>query len=638
MRRIRIMGLCIVVVFVMGMVAAASAAAYEVTAWGSNFYGELGNGTTATSEEPVAVSLNLPHGVTVKAVSAGAFHSVALLSNGKVMAWGDNSDGQLGNGNTTNSDVPVTVCEVNRTSCTPTSHALTKVTAISAGYYYNLALLSTGEVVAWGENSHGQLGNGDTNPSHMPVAVSLTPPSGVTVTAVSAGLWASLARLSNGTVMGWGENSHMPVTVCAVNETSCTPTSNELTNVTRISSGEQHSLALQNGTVAARGVPSLGVLGTGSPSTTSGEVCEVEAMGPYPCSASTDNLLTGVTAVFAGWQDSLALHDGTVATWGFNQFGELGNDTTATSEEPVAVCAVEATAPCAHNGNLLTNVTAISAGEYHSLALLSTGEVVAWGFNSYDQLGNDTQSNSYVPVAVCAVGATAPCAHNGNVLTGVTAISANYDHSLALSAPPSPLPPPEFEGPTFPKEFTSKEGPSVFETTTGLKIKCASDKDEGAVTGPTTITETIIFKNCELGTSKCYKPLTSSPPETVQLEGLVGFTNKTIPEVGLELKPPGAAKVLIEFECPAFPLKIKVEGSVVGVFEPLNVFGSNFTVTFAQVSGQPGYQKLRQLEDKPVDVPECKIGTLTSHECGFKSEDEITFTSPKNNTGTTLIP
>jgi hypothetical protein len=161
-------------------------------AWGDNSLGQLGDGTSSDSDVPVAVSVS----TGVKQISAGYFHSLALLSNGTVVAWGENDLGQLGDGTTTTSDVPVAVS------------GLSGVTAVAAGGDHSLALLSNGTVMAWGYNQYGQLGDGTaTGPemcgsqacSRVPVAV-----SGLTgVTAIAAGSGHSLALLGDGTVMAW---------------------------------------------------------------------------------------------------------------------------------------------------------------------------------------------------------------------------------------------------------------------------------------------------------------------------------------------------------------------------------------------------------------------------------------------------
>ena len=121
-----------------------------VLAWGYGASGQLGNGGTGSSSTPVGVTL--PTGTTVTAVAAGALHSLALTSTGAVLAWGDNGEGELGDGSKTNSDVPVKV----------KLPAGTKVIAVAAGGYYSLALTSSGTVLAWGYNADGELGDGGT--------------------------------------------------------------------------------------------------------------------------------------------------------------------------------------------------------------------------------------------------------------------------------------------------------------------------------------------------------------------------------------------------------------------------------------------------------------------------------------------
>src|SRR2546422_521257 len=120
-----------------------------VKAWGSNFDGELGNGTNTDSNIPVQVN-NL---TTVIAVTGGGYHSLALKSDGTVWACGRNYDGELGNGNYNNSNVPVQVS------------ILSGVIALTSGggWFHSLALKNDSTVWAWGKNDYGQLGNGNTN-------------------------------------------------------------------------------------------------------------------------------------------------------------------------------------------------------------------------------------------------------------------------------------------------------------------------------------------------------------------------------------------------------------------------------------------------------------------------------------------
>ena len=164
-------------------------------AWGSNDFGELGNGTSGNeSLTPVAVSL--PAGTAVTSVTAGESHSVARTATGGALAWGQNDQGQLGNGTDDDSDVPVPVS-------LPSGSAVTKV-ASGALANHTLALTSAGQVLAWGANQDGQLGNGNTIGSDVPVQTDL--PTGTTATAIAAAGLHSVARTASGQALAWGDN------------------------------------------------------------------------------------------------------------------------------------------------------------------------------------------------------------------------------------------------------------------------------------------------------------------------------------------------------------------------------------------------------------------------------------------------
>jgi hypothetical protein len=170
---------------------------HTVVAWGSNDFGQLGNGSTTGPEScPFGACSRTPVPVNglseVEAIAAGGNHSLALLKNGTVMAWGENTYGELGDGTTTNSDVPVPVSN------------LRGVTKVAAGREHNLALLGEGSVMAWGNNAEGQLGIGTSNgpeacgPLEASEACSTTPVlvSGLrylNVKGIAAGAWHSLA-------------------------------------------------------------------------------------------------------------------------------------------------------------------------------------------------------------------------------------------------------------------------------------------------------------------------------------------------------------------------------------------------------------------------------------------------------------
>ena len=173
----------------------------QVFAWGLNHFGQLGIGHYDLTFYPQAVVTNgALAGVKVAAISAQALHCLALASDGRVFAWGENSVGQLGNGTTNNSSEPVAV---------DLSGALAgkTVTAIAAGSGYSLALTAAGEIFGWGYNGRGALGDGTNITRLSPVAVDLSGlPLGAKVTSLAAGADFRLALTSDGKIVAWGCN------------------------------------------------------------------------------------------------------------------------------------------------------------------------------------------------------------------------------------------------------------------------------------------------------------------------------------------------------------------------------------------------------------------------------------------------
>jgi alpha-tubulin suppressor-like RCC1 family protein len=168
----------------------------SVYACGNNNYGQLGNGTTVNSPTPIHVTGGGLSGVTVTAAAGGGAHSLALTSTGAVYAWGYNGNGELGTGNTTNSSTPVAV----------TGLSGVDVKAVSAGADHSLALTSTGAVYAWGYNNAGQLGNGTTTNALTALLVPFPADGSATVVSISAGRFDSFALESDGSLWAWGYN------------------------------------------------------------------------------------------------------------------------------------------------------------------------------------------------------------------------------------------------------------------------------------------------------------------------------------------------------------------------------------------------------------------------------------------------
>jgi len=245
--------------------ACALLASGQIDCWGWNYYGQLGNGGTTGPDcgglctaTPVQVS-GIENAV---AVSAGDQHSCALLANGQVDCWGNNStdhEGDLGDGTSTSSSTPVHVI------------GIADAIAISAGASYSCALLSSGQVECWGLNFTGELGNGTTANSSVPVHV-----SGITdAIAISAGSAHSCALLSNGQVNCWGDNevgqlgngsSTGPQTCDSAIACSTTPVQvSEIADAAAVSVGGGQSCALMSsGWIDCWGDNYYGQLGDGS--------------------------------------------------------------------------------------------------------------------------------------------------------------------------------------------------------------------------------------------------------------------------------------------------------------------------------------------------------------------------------------
>ena len=374
--RLALLLLSLIATLTIAIAGSASASSNGVFAWGENEDGQLGDGSFAATGRPVMLS-----GLgAVTGLDAGSAHSLAVLSDGTAVSWGANADGQLGNGK-----------EGGDSSTPAPVNGLSGVTAVSAGGGYSMALLGNGTVMAWGANGSGQLGNGTTTNRDVPVPV-----SGLSgVTAISAGDEHGLALLSNGTVMAWGSNFEGQLGNGTTKNSDLPMPVPGLTDVMAISAGGAHSMALlSNGTVKAWGWNIDGQLGNGS--TVNSDV---------PLAVSE---LSGVAAISAGLSDSVALlNTGTVMTWGNNDWGELGRGSEANhNPRPVEG---------------LGGVTAIAAGGDHDLVSLGNGAVMAWG---QAPLGDGTPYMSVRPVTVLG-------------LSAVSGLSAGAEYSSAYG-PPTP--------------------------------------------------------------------------------------------------------------------------------------------------------------------------------------------------------
>ena len=314
--------------------------------WGKNRHGQVGNGTFENQHLPVPVS-----GLRgVVQADAGHDHAVALLEDGSVWCWGQNDHGQLGDG--TYED----------RSCPTRLRGLPKARAVAAGFDFTIAVLEDGTVRTWGWDSRGKLGNGGTNDSNTPVAA-----KGLSgVVAVSAGEHA-LALTDDGTVWGWGSNYRGHLGIGTKRSMQLVPVQIPgLRDIATVSAAGCHSLALdRSGTVWAWG---LGVM--------VGDGRDRDCTRPVRLETLSD-----VTAVAAGESANLALRkDGSVWVWGRSgrlQAGPL----------PAPVEGID-------------NVVAIAAGYWHGLVMTADGNLWSWGLNASGQLGDGSREPSRTPIPI----------------------------------------------------------------------------------------------------------------------------------------------------------------------------------------------------------------------------------------------
>jgi alpha-tubulin suppressor-like RCC1 family protein len=363
-------------------VLTVSSTDYSGYGWGLNSHGQVGIGSSASEiDQPEPI-----HGLQfITAIAGGMRHSLALLADGSVYAWGFNGFGQLGDEGAAAARSPILV------------EHLSGVKAIAAGGEHSLALLDNGTAMAWGDDESGQLGDDRTINSEVPVAV-----KGLTgVVALSAGEEDSLALRENGTVMAWGNNEEGQLGTGSVHSSSVPVEVKGLKDVKAIAAGGQFSMALlDDGTVEAWGDDSYDQLGNaGVLGNEPGEEENLHSTVPVAVEGLAD-----VTSIAAGRTHALALvQGGTVDAWGADAEGELGNaQTEPASDVPAAVSG-------------LTHAIAVSAGYEESVALLEGGELMSWGADNYGTLGDGTQGEgSDVPVAVRGIGGAVGVAAGGS--------------------------------------------------------------------------------------------------------------------------------------------------------------------------------------------------------------------------------
>ncbi len=370
--------------------------------WGYNYYGQLGDGTSGNGTDkstPVQVS-GLGAGAGVIAVVASYESSLALKSDGSVVAWGRNNFGQLGDGSKVDKPTPVTVTGLGAGS---------GVIAIAAGRNHFLALKSDGTVWSWGENAYYQLGDGTGTQRSVPVQV-----SGLTgVVAIVAGGIHSFAVKADGSVWAWGYNSYGELGD-GTNSSKSSPvqvsTMGPGSGVIALAGGYLHSLAVKaDGSVWAWGYNYYGQLGDGTYGSGSDKNSPLQIIAPG----------SGASAVAAARHSSLLLKgDGSVLAWGENSLGQLGDTTTTQRTTPVPVSGLGAN----------SGVIAVSAGEASFQSLKGAGTQSAWGYSLFGLIVGGVNGVNSTPITNSAIsGIQLPLSYNSQYLTlgTVTSLKVN---------------------------------------------------------------------------------------------------------------------------------------------------------------------------------------------------------------------
>lgn len=429
----------------------------QLYAWGGNSSGQLGNNSTTDALAAINLSVtqfsggltNLLYDNTFQMITTGLAHTLAIDSAGRLYAWGDNNRGQLGNNTAVRSLIAVSLTNDQQLNGADNPIYNRTFRSVSAGREHTFAIDGSGQLFAWGSNLGGQLGNNSyAASSYIPINLSATqfdggalnPLYGLTFQSATAVFNYSYAIDSAGQLYAWGDNFYGQICIdipgeirIAVNLSTALiwPTITDK-NIKMIAGGESHSLAIAStGELYAWGNNTNGQVGNNSVS-----------IVRTPVNLSNTQFSGGVTnelyekvfrTIAAGTAHSLAIDSsGQLYTWGYNDYGQLGDNSTTGSRTAINLSAAEFVGGVA-NPLYGKHIQSIAAGYSHSLAIDSSGQLYAWGLNSSGQLGDNTMVDSHVAVNLSTTqfgdGTT-------NQLYGKTfqSIIAGYLHSLAIDS------------------------------------------------------------------------------------------------------------------------------------------------------------------------------------------------------------
>lgn len=360
--------------------------------WGSNYHGQLGNGTHESSRTPVQLLDN------VSDIRMGQTHAAAIKTDRSLWAWGNNSCGQLGNSTLEASLTPIKIMD--------------NVTDVSLGEYVTAAVTADGSLWMWGDNSHGLMGNGKGNVKEEYGDFLQTEPLKIMdeVSAVSIGQGFVAVIKQDASLWMWGDNSCGQLGIGMESDKNSSWSGlwqaepvKVMDHVVAVSTGRSHTAAItSDGALWMWGLNNDGQIGNGKayvPEKSDSHTWlqhhnRSEEDWDKFCESKPVKILDNVVSVSAGTNHTIAVtSDGSLWAWGKNQLGQLGIGTSAADKKEDETCR---TTPV----KVMDSVACASAGNGFTIAVKTDASVWTWGRNTNGQLGDDTWQNSPDPTCL----------------------------------------------------------------------------------------------------------------------------------------------------------------------------------------------------------------------------------------------
>jgi alpha-tubulin suppressor-like RCC1 family protein len=424
-----------------------------VYGFGYNNKGQLGDNSIVDKSRQIKVLKGAYNGTTylgdnpnnpIISFSIGYSHTVVLAADGTVYTFGENTYGQLGDNTTIQRNIPIKVLKGIYNGTTNLGDNLSNpIISVSSGTFHSTALAADGTIYTFGQNTYGQLGDNTTNNRTLPVKVLKGTYSGTTflgdnpnnpIVKLAGGGFHNLVLAADGLVygFGWNVNSQLgdnssvqrniPVKVLKGIYTGTTFLGDNANNpIISIATGYKHSMALAaDGSIYAFGDNAYGQIGDNTKTQRNTPVKVLK--GAYTGTTFIgDNINNPIVAVSGGEYHSIALAaDGTVYTYGYNVNGQLGDNTTNDKAIPIKVIKGHYNGAAYLGDNATNRIISVSTGYFQSIVIAADGTVYTFGFNTYGQLGDNSNSNKYTPVKVV-----------GKEGSGVLDLIYSYDNKLA---------------------------------------------------------------------------------------------------------------------------------------------------------------------------------------------------------------